>query len=147
MADPMYSAKHYAAKAEKQAQAAAASAASVDADKIKRIAYENYHQVQCSGAVTVQLTDTNEIYELFINNASTITFDLSQLTYPKFYYTFQVRFCFPSGAKTVTLANPLFWIAGIAPDFSDGKWHWVVFRRGKTWATNQFLGSDAGTEN
>lgn len=147
MADPMYSAKHYAAKAEKQAQAAAASAASVDADKIKRIAYENYHQVQCSGAVTVQLTDTNEIYELFINDASTITFDLSQLTYPKFYYTFQVRFCFPSGAKTVTLANPLFWIAGIVPDFSDGKWHWVVFRRGKTWSTNQFLGSDAGTEN
>lgn len=112
----------------------------------KNIAYENNHQVQCSGAVTVQLTDTNEIYELFINDASTITFDLSQLTYPKYYYTFQVRFCFPSGAKTVTLANPLFWIAGIAPDFSDGKWHWVVFRRGKTWATNQFLGSDAGTE-
>lgn len=147
MADPMYSAKHYAAKAEKQAQAAAASAASVDANKIKRIAYENYRQIQCSGAVTVQLTDTEEIIELFINDASTITFDLSKLTYPKFYYTFQVRFCFPSGAKTVTLANPLFWIARTAPDFSDGKWHWVVFRRYKTWFTNQFLGSDAGAED
>lgn len=142
----MYSAKHYAAKAEKQAQAAAASAASVDANKIKRIAYENYRQFQCSGAVTVQLTDTEEIIELFIHDASTITFDLSKLTYPKYYYTFQVRYCFPSGAKTVTMTNPLFWIASIAPDFSDGKWHWVVFRREKTWATNQFLGSDAGTE-
>lgn len=146
MADPMYSAKHYAAKAEKQAQAAAASAASVDADKIKRIAYENYRRINCSGAVTLQLTDTNEIYELAINDASTITFDLSKLTYPKYYYTFQVRFCFPNGVKTVTLANPVFWIAGIAPNFSDDKGHWVVFRRGKNWATNQFLGSDAGTE-
>lgn len=147
MADPMYSAKHYAAKAEKQAQAAAASAASVDANKIKRIAYENSRRIECSGAVTVQLTDTEEIIELFINDASTITFDLSKLTYPKFYYTFQVRYCFPSGAKTVTMTNPLLWIAGIAPDFSDGKWHWVVFRRGQNWVTNQFLGSDAGTEN
>lgn len=145
MADPMYSAKHYAAKAEKQAQAAAASAASVDANKIKRIAYENDRYIPCTGAATVVLQDTDEILSLGIKNNTTITFDRSQLSFPKYWATFQLKFLFPNGAKTVSISPTQLVINGNVPDFSDGKIHWVVIRFARDSTSNLIL-SDAGTE-
>lgn len=145
MADPMYSAKHYAAKAEKQAQAAAASAASVDANKIKRIAYENDRYITCSGATTIVLQETDEVLSLGIKDNCTITFDSSQLSFPKYWATFQLRFFFPNGAKTVSISPTQIVINGNVPDFSDGKIHWVVIRLAQASTSNIIL-SDAGTE-
>lgn len=138
---PEGSSKHWA-------EEAAASAASVDANTIKKIAYEGYRDINCSGAVTVVLKDTDESINLFISDNTTITYDCSQLSYPKGWATFQIHYGFSNGAKTVSHTNPLVYINGNIPDFSDGKWHWVVLRSNKSGAdaNNTLIMSDAGSE-
>lgn len=128
------------------AAAAAESAASVDGNKIKRIAYENYRSIDCSGAVTVNLQDNDEIIGLKVNDNATITIDTSQLTFPKYVYTVQFYVWFPSGEKTISLSTNLSgglnYINGFAPDFSQADNHWLVARTAQDWT---FLTiSDAG---
>lgn len=126
------------------AEQAAESAASVDGGKIKRIAYENIRLVYCSGETTVILQDTDEIIKLNITDNSTISFDLSTLTYSKAVYTVQIYAVFPNGVKTISLsATPsISWINGTTPDFSSGKSHWLVLRH--TSGDTFVLMSDAG---
>ena len=132
--------------AAQSAENAKLSAASVDADKIKRIGYEGLTVLNCSGEVTLKLKDTDEIVALNINDNATINFDVSELTFPKFFYTVQVYVVFPNGSKTVTLnaasGRPFAWINGNTPNFSSGKAHWLVFRTGQNWQSME--ASDAG---
>lgn len=118
----------------------------ITAPNQKTLTYENARAINCNGATTVILQDTDEIIQLAIANNSTITFDTSQLSYPKSWSTFQLQYYFPSGVKTVSHANPLIYINGNVPDFSDGKLHWAVIRQGKGTSGGYFLMSDAGTE-
>lgn len=128
------------------AAAAAESAASVDANKIKRIAYEQIRSVNCSGSVTVNLQDTDEIISLKILDNTSITIDTSQLTFPKYFYTVQFFVFFPNGLKTITfstnLSGGLSYINGITPVFSIPKGHWLVARTASDWT--QLVLSDAG---
>lgn len=121
---------------------------SVDESKIKRIAYEQVRQVDCSGETTVNLQDTDEIIYLPVSSDATITFDTSQLTFPKDFYTIQFQFGFPDGIKTVSFAtnksDGIYYIDAVVPDFSDGLAHWVVARFYKDW--DYLLLSDAGYE-
>lgn len=111
----------------------------------KNIAYENDRYIPCTGAATVVLQDTDEILSLGIENNTTITFDRSQLSFPKYWATFQLKFLFPNGAKTVSISPTQLVINGNVPDFSDGKGHWVVIRFARDSTSNLIL-SDAGTE-
>lgn len=117
-------------------------------DTLKRIAYEGNRDINCSGAVTVVLKDTDESINLIISDNTTITYDCSQLSYSKGWATFQIHYGFSNGAKTVSHTNPLIYINGNIPDFSDGKWHWVVIRNSKAEAdaNNTLIMSDAGSE-
>lgn len=134
-----YSAKHYALEA-------AQSAASVDANTIKKIAYEQIRSVDCSGETTVILQDTDEVVSLKINDNATITIDTSQLTFPKYFYTVQFYVWFPNGLKTVSLSTNLSegitYINGVTPDFSTPNGHWLVARTANEWT--QLTMSDAG---
>lgn len=146
MTDPMYSAKHYAAKAEKQAQAAAASAASVDADKIKRIAYDRgYDTGSLSGSYTLVLQDNDERVSLAVADNVTITIDTSQLTFPKEWYTVVFEIYFINGAKTVNLsyAGGIRWVNGLTPDFTNGRSHLVALTKHRVWGDVAM--SDAGS--
>lgn len=116
-----------------------------DIQKCKLIAHENDRYIPCTGAATVVLQDTYEILSLSIENNTTITFDRSQLSFPKYWATFQLRFLFPNGAKTVSIIPTQLVINGNVPDFSDGKSHWVVIRFARDSTANLIL-SDAGTE-
>lgn len=116
-----------------------------DIQKCKLIAYENDRYIPCTGAATVVLQDTDEILSLGIENNTTITFDRSQLSFPKYWATFQLKFLFPNGAKTVSISPTQLVINGNVPDFSDGKKHWVVIRFARDSTSNLAL-SDAGTE-
>ena len=94
------------------------------------------------------LADSDEIITLPISENTTITIDYSQLTFPKQFATFQLRFYFTDGsAKTVgfSAAKNIAWIGGNAADFSDAKPHWVVVRI-DTNADNHIILSDAGAE-
>lgn len=137
---PDGSSKHWAEQAK-------LSADSVDADKIKRIGFENNREIECNGNVTVYFQDTDEIVCLKIVENSTVTFDFSQVTFPKIYFTVQVVVYFSSGVKTVTLtpsSGIIVWINGNLPDFSSGKAHWLVIRNAAVW--NNLVMSDAGEE-
>lgn len=116
--------------------------------KRKLIAYEKSRNIECNGAVTIVLQDTDETLTLIISENTTITYDCSQLSYSKNWATFQIHYGFSNGAKTVAHTNPLIYINGNIPDFSDGKWHWVVIRNSKAEAdvNNTLIMSDAGTE-
>lgn len=136
---PDGSSKHWAEQAK-------LSADSVDADKIKRIGYEGLTELDCAGEVTLKLKDTDEIIALNVNDNTTVNFDLSEITFPKFFYTIQVYVVFPNGVKTVTLNapadRPFYWINANVPNFSSGKAHWLVFRTGQNWPSIE--SSDAG---
>lgn len=114
-------------------------------ERVKKIAYENDRYIPCTGAATVVLQETDEILSLGIENNTTITFDRSQLSFPKYWATFQLKFLFPNGAKTVSISPTQLVINGNVPDFSDGKSHWVVIRFAQASTSNMIL-SDAGTE-
>ena len=120
---PEGSSKHWAEEAAK-------SAASVEGSTIKKIAYENSRTIECSGSVTVTLQNTDEVIELNITDAATVSFDVSALTFPKTVYTVQIYVVFPNGAKTISLsATPrILWINNIVPDFSSSNPHWLVLR-------------------
>lgn len=109
---------------------AAASAASVDGEKIKRIAYENFREIECSGSVKVTLQNTDEVIALNVTNNATITIDVSALTFPKPFYTVQIYAVFPNGAKTISFsATPsILWLNNTVPDFSSTHPHWLVLR-------------------
>ena len=130
------------------AEQAAASAASVEGSTIKKIAYENLRVVECSGSVTVNLRDTDEIVNLKINNNTSITIDTSQLTFPKHFYTVQFYVWFPNGLKTISLSTNLSdglkYINGLIPDFSKPLDHWLVARVAHGWTRLEI--SDAGVE-
>lgn len=112
------------------AEQAAASAASVEGSTIKKIAYENFRGIECSGSVTVNLRDTDEIIGLDITDDATVFFDVSALTFPKTFYTVQIYVVFPNGAKTISFsATPsILWLNNTVPDFSSIKPHWLVLR-------------------
>lgn len=117
-------------------------------EKRKLIAYEGNRNVGTVGAeYTLVLTDSDEIISLPIAENTAITIDYSQLTFPKQYATFQLRFYFTDGAKTVgfSAAKNITWIADNPADFSDAKPHWVVVRI-DTNADNPIILSDAGAE-
>ena len=118
-------------------------------DKRKLIAFEGNRNVGTVGAeYTLVLADSDEIITLPISENTTITIDYSQLTFPKQFATFQLRFYFTDGsAKTVgfSAAKNIAWIGGNAADFSDAKPHWVVVRI-DTNADNHIILSDAGAE-
>lgn len=118
-------------------------------EKRKLIAFEGNRNVGTVGAeYTLALTDSDEIITLPISENTTITIDYSQLTFPKQFATFQLRFYFTDGsAKTVgfSAAKNIAWIAGNAADFSDAKPHWVVVRI-DTNVDNSIILSDAGAE-
>lgn len=120
-----------------------------DAKFLKQIAYENMRVVECSGSVTVNLRDTDEIVSLKINNNTSITIDTSQLTFPKHFYTVQLYVWFPNGLKTISLStnlpNGLKYINGIIPDFSTPREHWLVARVANGWT--RLAISDAGVES
>lgn len=120
-----------------------------DAKFLKQIAYENMRVVECSGSVTVNLRDTDEIVGLKINNNTSITIDTSQLTFPKHFYTAQLYVWFPNGLKTISLStnlpNGLKYINGIIPDFSTPCEHWLVARVANGWTRLDI--SDAGVES
>nr|DAP57910.1 MAG TPA: tail fiber protein [Caudoviricetes sp.] len=138
---PEGSSKYWAEEAKK-------SADSVEGDTIKKIGYENVREVACDGEVTVKLQDTDEIVSLRINNNTTITFDVSELTFPKFMYTVQFFVYLLNGPKTISFnpptGRPFYWINGNTPDFSSGKAHWLVLRTGENWSSTTM--SDAGEE-
>lgn len=114
-------------------------------ERVKKIAYERDRYIACSGATTIVLQDTDEVLSLGITENSTITFDRSQLSFLNFWATFQLKFLFPNGAKTVSISPTQLVINGNVPDFSDGKGHWVVIRFAQASTSNMIL-SDAGTE-
>lgn len=114
-------------------------------ERVKKIAYERDRYIACSGATTIVLQDTYEVLSLGITENSTITFDMSQLSFLNYWATFQLRFLFPNGAKTVSISPTQLVINGNVPDFSDGKNHWVVIRLAQPSTSNMIL-SDAGTE-
>lgn len=101
-----------------------------DAKFLKQIAYENMRVVECSGSVTVNLRDTDEVIGLNITNAATVFFDVSALTFPKTIYTVQIYAVFPNGAKTISFsATPsILWLNNTVPNFSSTKPHWLVLR-------------------
>ena len=114
--------------------------------KKKSVAYENIRSVDCSGSVTINLQDDDEIVSLKINDNATITIDTSQLTFPKCFYTVQFYVYFPNGLKTVSLSTNLSegitYINGVTPDFSLANGHWLVARTASEWT--QLTISDAG---
>lgn len=115
----------------------------------KLIAYERDRNVgDISGNYNLVLQDTDEIINIPVADNVTITIDSSQLTFPKQYFTVQLRIYWRNGAKTVQFnyANSVQYINGNVPDFSDGKSHWVVLRLPQ-YAKSTLLISDAGTEN
>lgn len=114
-------------------------------ERVKKIAYERDRYIACSGATTIVLQDTYEVLSLGITENSTITFDRSQLSFLNYWATFQLKFLFPNGAKTVSISPTQLVINGNVPDFSDGKNHWVVIRFAQASTSNMIL-SDAGTE-
>lgn len=120
-----------------------------DVKFLKQIAYENMRVVECSGSVTVNLRDTDEIVSLKINSNTSITIDTSQLTFPKHFYTVQLYVWFPNGLKTISLStnlsNGLKYINGIIPDFSTPSEHWLVARVANGWTRLDV--SDAGVES
>ena len=119
-----------------------------DAKFLKQIAYENYRQININGNTTINLIDTDEIIYLDVRDNAVITFDTSQLTFPKDFYTVQFQFRFLNGIKTVSFAtnksNGIYYINAVVPDFSNGLAHWVVARLYKDW--DYLLLSDAGYE-
>lgn len=117
------SAKYWAGQAE-------SSAASVDANTIKKIGYDGARTIQCSGATTINLQDTDEIIILQVSANSSVTINTTQLTFPKYYYTVQFIVTFTNGVKTLSLSSnkTMNWINGVTPDFSSGRAHWLVFR-------------------
>ena len=119
-----------------------------DVKFLKQIAYENMRVVECSGSVTVNLRDTDEIVGLKINNNTSITIDTSQLTFPKHFYTVQLYVWFPNGLKTISLSTNLpdgLKYIGIIPDFSTHREHWLVARIANGWT--RLVISDAGVES
>lgn len=116
--------------------------------KRKLIAFEKDRNVgNVAGTYTLVLQDSDEIINFPVTDNVTITIDYSQLTFPKQYATFQFRFYFNSGAKTIgfTAGKTIVWIGGNAADFTDAKPHWVVLRiDDKT--SNSIVLSDAGAE-
>lgn len=96
----------------------------------KLLAYENYRLVDCAGAVTVTLQNTDEVIGLKITNDAKISFDVSALTFPKVVYTVQIYVVFPNGAKTISFsATPsILWLNKTVPDFSSSMPHWLVLR-------------------
>lgn len=128
------------------AEEAAKSAASVDADKIKRIAYDNGLNLDSlSGSYTLVLQDNDERVSLMVVDNVTITIDTSQLTFPKEWYTVVFEICFPNGAKTVNLsyAGGIRWVNGLTPDFTNGMSHLVALTKHRSW--NDVGMSDAGS--
>lgn len=101
-----------------------------DVKFLKQIAYENMRVVECSGATTVYLQNTDEVIGLNITDAATISFDASALTFPKTIYTVQIYAVFPNGAKTISFsaAPRILWLNNTVPDFSSTKPHWLVLR-------------------
>lgn len=117
-----------------------------DAKFLKQIAYENMRVVECSGATTVYLQNTDEIIGLKILDNTSITLNTSQLTFPKYFYTVQFLVWFPNGLKTVSLSTNLSegikYINGVIPDFSTPNEHWLVARIASDWTALTI--SDAG---
>lgn len=107
-------------------------------------AYEATREIECNGATTVSLLDTDEIVSLKVLENANVSFDLSSLTYPKLVYTAQIYVYFPNGAKTLSLSSTpaIVWINAVTPDFSSGKAHWLVLRHIS--GDNLTLISDAG---
>lgn len=132
------------------AEEAAKSAASVDADMIKRIAYENNETISIDGDKTIILKDNDEIKTLLINaNNTTITFDISQLTFPKLWYSVYLKFLPYQRVFSLKLLGmqesaQVIWMNGNIADFSDGKSHWVTLRINSV--KDYVLWSDNGTE-
>ena len=124
---------------------AAKSAASVDADKIKRIAYDNGRNPgSLYGSYTLVLQDNDERTSLQVVDNVTITIDTSQLTFPKVWYTVVFEIYFPNGAKTVNLsyAGGIRWVNGLTPDFTNGMCHLVALTKNRIWGDVAM--SDAG---
>lgn len=121
----------------------------ITAPNQKVIGYErnNEPSPNISGAFTLYLEDNQEILNMPVSGNTTITVDTSRLTWPKQYFTVQLRFYWRSGAKTVQFnyANSVQYINDNVPDFSDGKPHWVVLRVAN-YSNYPLIVSDAGTE-
>lgn len=107
-------------------------------------AYEGIRIITCNGSTTVNLADTDEMLGLRVESNSSISFNLSSLTFPKQFYTIQLYVFFPNGVKTISLSSsvPIDWINGAVADFSSGKGHWLVLRSNNAGST--LLLSDAG---
>ena len=128
------------------AEEAAKSAASVDADKIKKIAYDaDYNSGIVSGNFTAVLQDWHERFSIPVVDNVTITIDTSQLTFPKGWYTMVFEIYFPNGAKTVNLsyAGGIRWVNGLPPDFTNGIAHFLPLTKHQSWGN--VVMSDAGT--
>lgn len=117
-----------------------------DVKFLKQIAYENIRSVDCSGATTVYLQNTDEMIGLKILDNATITIDTSQLTFSKFFYTVQLYVWFFNGLKTISLSTNLpgglNYINRVTPDFSSTNSHWLVARAARDFAYLTI--SDAG---
>lgn len=128
------------------AEEAAKSAASVDANKIKKIAYDRgYNPGSVSGNFTAVLQDWHERFSIPVADNVTITIDTSQLTFPEEWYTMVFEIYFLNGAKTVNLsyAGGIRWVNGLTPDFTNGRSHLVALTKHRSWSDVAM--SDAGS--
>lgn len=117
-----------------------------DISKRKLIAYDaDRNPGSLSGSYTLVLQDNDERVSLQVNDNITITIDISQLTFPKEWYTIVIEIYFPNGAKTVNLsyAGGIRWINGLTPDFTNGRTHLLALTKHRVWG--DIVMSDAGT--
>ena len=114
--------------------------------KRKLIAYDtDRNPGSLSGSYTLVLQDNDERVSLQVNDNITITIDISQLTFPRGWYTMVLEIYFPNGAKTVNLsyAGGIRWINGLTPDFTNGLAHLLALTKHRVWG--DIVMSDAGT--
>lgn len=114
---------------------------------LKKTSYHKRRDITCAGEITATLLDSDEYIGLVINDNTTITFDISQLSFIKDIYTIKIFAFFPMGQKTVSLLSPanrpFKYINNKTPVFSN-KLHWFELTTGKDWTTTTFL--DIGDE-
>lgn len=128
------------------AKEAAKSAASVDVNKIKKIAYDTGRNPgRLSGSYTLVLQDNDELVSLQVIDDVTVTIDTSQLTFPAEWYTVIFEVYFTNGAKTVNLsyAGGIRWVNDLTPDFTNGRSHLVALTKHRSWSDVGM--SDAGS--
>lgn len=117
-------------------------------NSIKLTSYHKRRDISCSGETVAKLYDSDEYVGLYITDNTTVTFDISNLTFPKDIFNIKVFTIFPNGQqKTISLISPsgrpFMYVNNKTPIFTN-KLHWFELTTGKDWTTVTFL--DIGDE-